>query len=39
MDAKGLLQFQVNGSFKMLTDIAQSASDAEWKKRSSPRTS
>jgi hypothetical protein len=36
VDAKGLLQFQVNGSFKMLTEIAQGASDAEWKARSFP---
>lgn len=36
MDAKGLLQFQVNGSFKLLTEISEGASDAEWKARPFP---
>ncbi len=36
MDAKGLLQFQVNGSFKMLSEVAQGASDAEWTARPFP---
>ena len=36
MDAKGLLQFQVNGSFKMLSEVAQDASDAEWTARPFP---
>jgi hypothetical protein len=34
MDAKGLLQFQLNGSFNLLTEIAQDATDQEWKSRS-----
>ena len=37
MDASGLLQFQMNGSFGLLTDIAEGASDAEWKARPFPR--
>ena len=37
MDAKGLLQFQVNGSFGLLTEVAEGASDAEWRARSFPR--
>ena len=36
MDAKGLLQFQVNGSFKILSEVTQGASDAEWTGRSVP---
>ena len=34
MDAKGLLQFQVNGSFNLLNELAQGASDEEWEARS-----
>ena len=30
MDARGLLQFQINGSFNLLTELADGASDAEW---------
>jgi hypothetical protein len=37
MDAKGLLQFQVNGSFGLLTEVAEGASDAEWSARSVPQ--
>lgn len=33
MDAKGLLQFQVNGSFGLLTEVVEGASDAEWSAR------
>ena len=36
MDAKGLLQFQVNGSFGILIEVAEDASDAEWRSRSFP---
>jgi hypothetical protein len=36
MDAKGLLQFQINGSFALLTELADGASDMEWKARSFP---
>jgi DinB superfamily len=36
VDAKGLLQFQLNGSFKLLTEIAEGASDAEWGARAFP---
>lgn len=36
MDAKGLLQFQMNGSFGLLTELAEGASDSEWKSRSFP---
>jgi len=36
MDAKGLLQFQVNGSFGLLTELADNASDEEWRARSFP---
>jgi hypothetical protein len=36
VDAKGLLQFQVNGSFRILAEVAQGASDTEWKSRSFP---
>ena len=36
MDAKGLLQFQMNGSFKLLSEIAEGASDAEWRARPFP---
>ena len=36
VDAKGLLQFQMNGSFKLLTEIATGASDAEWEARPFP---
>jgi DinB superfamily len=36
VDAKGLLQFLVNGSFGLLTEIADGASDAEWQARSFP---
>src|SRR6266581_1615474 len=36
MDAKGLLQFQVNGSFRILAEVAEGASDKEWKARSFP---
>jgi hypothetical protein len=34
VDAKGLLQFQVNGSFNLLTELAEGSSDAEWTARS-----
>lgn len=34
MDAKGLLQFQMNGSFGLLTELADGVSDAEWRARS-----
>ena len=34
MDAKGLLQFQLTGSFGLLKEIADSATDEEWKSRS-----
>ena len=37
MDAKGLLHFQVNGSFGLLTEVAEGASDAEWSARSVPQ--
>jgi hypothetical protein len=33
VDAKGLLQFQINGSFGLLTELADGASDAEWMAR------
>jgi hypothetical protein len=33
VDAKGLLQFQLNGSFNQLTEIAEGATDAEWSSR------
>jgi hypothetical protein len=36
VDAKGLLQFQLNGSFGLLIEVAESASDAEWTARSFP---
>ena len=36
VDAKGVLQFQVNGSFKLLGELADGASDEEWKARSYP---
>ena len=36
MEAKGLLQFQVNGSFALLTELADGASDEEWRARSFP---
>lgn len=36
MDAKGLLQFQLNGSFKLLTEVAQGATDDEWRSRAFP---
>jgi hypothetical protein len=36
VDAKGLLQFQVNGSFNLLGELAGDASDEEWKARSFP---
>jgi hypothetical protein len=36
MDAKGLLQFQLNGSFALLTELADGATDEEWKARSFP---
>ncbi len=31
MDAKGLLQFQLNGSFGLLAEVAAGTSDAEWR--------
>jgi hypothetical protein len=34
VDAKGLLQFQINGSFNLLTELADGSSDAEWTARS-----
>jgi DinB family protein len=34
VDAKGLLQLQINGSFNLLTELAEGASDAEWTARS-----
>src|ERR1700693_4018105 len=36
VDAKGLLQFQVIGSFGLLKEVAEGASDAEWRARSFP---
>ena len=33
MDAKGLLQFQINGSFSLLSELAEASSDAEWTAR------
>lgn len=36
MDAKGLPQFQLNGSFKVLAEPADGATDAEWGARSFP---
>jgi hypothetical protein len=33
MEAKGLLQFQMNGSFGLLTELADGTSDEEWKAR------
>lgn len=36
MDAKGLLEFQINGSFRLLTELADGASDAEWTARPFP---
>jgi len=36
MDAKGLLQFQLNGSFNLLAEVAKEASDAEWRSRPFP---
>jgi hypothetical protein len=36
MDARGLLQFEVNGSFRVLAELADGASDAEWTARSFP---
>lgn len=36
MDAKGLVQFQLNGSFKVLAELADGATDAEWGARSFP---
>ena len=36
MDAKGILQFQLNGSFNLLTEIAEEATDLEWRSRSFP---
>jgi hypothetical protein len=36
VDAKGLLQFQVNGSFNILSELAQGTSDDEWRARSFP---
>lgn len=33
MDAKGLLQFQINGSFNLLAELADGSSDAEWTAR------
>jgi hypothetical protein len=36
MDAKGLLQFQMNGSFGLLAELADGASDEEWKARPFP---
>jgi hypothetical protein len=36
LDAKGVLQFQVNGSFNLLSEIADGATDAEWNSRSFP---
>ena len=36
MDAKGILQFQLNGSFNLLAEVAEDATDVEWKSRSFP---
>jgi len=36
VDAKGLLQFQVNGSFNLLGELADGVSDEEWRARSYP---
>jgi hypothetical protein len=36
VDAKGLLQFQLGGSFKLLLEVAQDATDGEWVSRAHP---
>jgi hypothetical protein len=36
VDIKELLQFQINGSFRLLAEVAEGASDAEWKAQSFP---
>jgi hypothetical protein len=36
VDAKGLLQFQMTGSFELLSELAQGASDEEWSARLFP---
>ncbi len=36
MDAKGLLQFQLNGSFGLLAEVAAGTSDADWRAKASP---
>jgi hypothetical protein len=36
VDARGLLQYQLNGSFNLLIEIAEDATDAEWRSRSFP---
>jgi hypothetical protein len=36
VDAKGLLQFQLTGSFGLLSEIADGATDAEWTSRAFP---
>jgi hypothetical protein len=33
MDAKAVLQFQLNGSFNLLAEVAKEATDAEWRSR------
>jgi hypothetical protein len=36
LDAKGLLQFQIHGSFNLLTELARGVSDDEWRLRAFP---
>ena len=36
MDAKGLLQFQLTGSFNLMISVAEEATDVEWRSRSFP---
>lgn len=36
MDVKPLLQFQLNGSFNLLGELAEGASDEEWRSRAHP---
>ena len=37
MDIKALVQFQLNGSFNLLTEVANGASDEEWRSRPFPQ--
>jgi hypothetical protein len=39
VDAKGLLEFQINGSFGLLAELAEGTSDAEWTSRPFPTAS